>query len=371
MSKRARRARPVGNAQPLLILAVALGAGTASARADAALLQPLKDATLIESSTGSLANGSGPAFFAGRNSSISDSRRRGVMAFDVAAVLPPGSMVTGVTLRLNLSATNAGPSPVRLHRLLAGWGEGASSTSGGGGAPAAPGDATWVHRFHDEVFWQQAGGDFDLVPRAAALVDQNGGYSWGPTPEMVADVQSWLDHPETAHGWLLAGDETLPTTVKRFDSREHPESANRPVLEVIFIPPCFPDPAGPGFWERQCAESIGGIGTIGESAPEEPGFADRILPCARGTLDDLGLPEVEPCEALLAPPPPTCRERAEKKMAVLVFNVCAGRLQTSCPVDPEDGDCSSIDVGALLLEISDLMREGDCRRASGCAGSLD
>ncbi|MGH9749218.1 MAG: DNRLRE domain-containing protein, partial [Candidatus Polarisedimenticolia bacterium] len=291
----------------------------AGARAEVALLEPLRDATLIESATGSLANGSGPAFFAGRNSSLADSIRRGLIAFDVASAIPAGSIVTGATLRLNMSATNAGPVPVPLHRVLDGWGEGASSASGGGGAPAVEGDATWIHRFHEDVFWLMPGGDFDPAPRAATLVDQNGFYIWGPTLEMTADVQSWLDHPETAHGWLLAGDEGRPTTVKRFDAREHPEIASRPLLEVTYLPPCVPDPLGPGFWEKQCG--------TGGGPPAEPGFADRILPCARGILDDLGLPDVDPCAALLAPAPRTCRERAERKLVVVIFNLCAGRLQ--------------------------------------------
>jgi len=334
-------------------------AGTAwppgDARAESATLSPAGDATLIENPTGALANGSGPALFAGRISASTGAIRRAVIAFDVASVIPPGSTITRAVLRLSMSATNAGPAPVRLHRLTADWGEGTSVAGGGGGAPSTPGDATWLHRRFDDTYWTAPGGDFDPVARAVTLVDQPGVYVWGSTPEMVEDVQVWIDDPEGNDGWLLAGDEGRPTTVKRFDSREHPEEANRPLLEVDYVPPCVPDPLGPGYWRRQC---------------EAPGFTEWVLPCADRLLTDLGLPGIEACHALLSEPPQSCEARAARKLSVLVLNVCARRLQTSCPVSPEEGACVSASVGDLLREISDLIRAGDCRRAGGCAGIL-
>ncbi|MCI0409469.1 MAG: DNRLRE domain-containing protein, partial [Acidobacteria bacterium] len=233
----------------MLCTSLLAGAGSRLARAEFALLAPEKDSTLIESSSGSFGNGSGPAIFAGRNSSTANSIRRALVEFDLSS-LPPGSIVTKAVLSLNLSSTNAGPVPIRLHRVLAEWGEGASSSSGGGGAPSTPGDSTWIHRFYPDAFWNQAGGDFDPTPSGVALVDQLGFYSWGSTAEMVSDTQEWLDHPEAAHGWILLGDESLPTTVKRFDSRESPDQASWPLLYVEYTPPCAPDPKGPGYWDH-------------------------------------------------------------------------------------------------------------------------
>lgn len=352
---------------------LAIAAGAAEAFAEFALLRPAQDSTLIEDPSGVLANGSGEAIFSGRINATSRSIRRALLAFDVASAVPAGSVVTGARLWLNLSATSAGPVSVRLHRVLADWGEGASSSGGGGGAPAAPGDSTWIHRFYDDVFWTQPGGDFYPISRGDAVVDQPGLYSWGSTPEMVADVQSWLDQPGSAFGWILLGDETRPQTVKRFDSRETPDQANRPLLEVDFVPPCSPDPAGPGYWRRQCAALAGDAPAdemkSRDSSGAEPGFADRILPCADRVLADLGLSGLEACSALLSPPPPACEDRAAARLSVLVLNVCAGRLQTSCPVESTEDGCSATTVGDLLLEIAILIREGDCQRASGCAGS--
>ncbi|HSP56334.1 MAG TPA: hypothetical protein VLS25_12185, partial [Dehalococcoidia bacterium] len=182
-----------------------MGAGSGIALAEYAVLGPEKDSTLIESATGALSNGSGPAIFAGRTSAGLDSIRRALVDFDIASRVPPGSTVTMAVLTLNLSSTNTGPVPVHLHRVLADWGEGVSFASGGGGAAATPGDSTWIHRFYPDTFWAHAGGDFEPTPSAVALVDQLGPYSWGSTDGMVADVQAWLDHPETANGWILLG----------------------------------------------------------------------------------------------------------------------------------------------------------------------
>ena len=69
-----------------------------------------------------------------------------------------------------------------------------------------------------------------------------------PSPEMVADVQQWLDTPSTNHGWLLRGDEIGSFTAKRFDTREHPDPTLRPALRIVYTPapPPTPTPPVPG-----------------------------------------------------------------------------------------------------------------------------
>jgi hypothetical protein len=343
---------------PAVLLAAA--AAGAEARADVVVLVASRDATLIEEPAGALANGSGPGIFAGRINRSSESVRRALVAFDVASAVPPGSAVTAASLTLSLSSTSGGPSNVRLHRVLAGWGEGASAASGGGGAPAGPGDATWIHAFFDRVFWTAPGGDFDPVPAASAVVDQPGAYAWGPEPAMTAAVQGWLDDPLSNHGWILIGDETSPQTVKRFDSRESGDPATRPALTVEFDRPCAPRPVGPGHWRRQC---------LGGPPPAEPAFAEKVLPCAEALLDELGLGGGDPCGAVAGDPPRECAESALRGLATLVFNVCADRIQPSCPVAARAGGCASEDVGGLLREAASLILRGDCRRAHACAAS--
>jgi hypothetical protein len=168
--------------------------------------------------------------------------RRGVLAFDIAGSIPPGSTITSVSLSMNMSMTIADTRTVELHVLLADWGEGTSMAPGGegDGAPATPNDATWRHRFFDTIFWTNEGGDFSAIVSASQSVGDIGQYTWS-SAQMVADVQSWLDNPASNFGWLVLGDESVSITSKRFDTRE---SASPPVLTVQYIagPRVLPTP---------------------------------------------------------------------------------------------------------------------------------
>jgi hypothetical protein len=209
-----------------------------SAGAETSIVPAAADATLIESSTGALGNGAGPAFFVGRNSQASEFRRRGLIRFDVAAALPAGVIVTRAELRLVLTPSNLPPIEIGLHRVLADWGEGASISSGGAGADAAPGDATWLHTFFDEELWAEPGGDFAAEDSAALEVGDAGVFVWPSTPATVADAQAWLEVPEQNHGWLLLSAEDVPTSAKRFASREEADATLQPQLLIEYVYPC-------------------------------------------------------------------------------------------------------------------------------------
>ena len=216
-----------------VILTTALGFTVASsANAGIINIMPSKDNTLYEyvASEGDLSNGAGFHFFAGENAM--GELRRGVLAFDVAGSIPPGSTITAVSLSLNMSMTPAGAVTVELHKLLADWGEGTSHApmGEGDGAPATPNDATWRHRFFDTVFWTTQGGDFSSTVSASQSVGGIGQYTWS-SAQMVADVQSWVNDPGSNFGWLVLGDETASATAKRFDTRE---SASPPVLTIEY-----------------------------------------------------------------------------------------------------------------------------------------
>jgi hypothetical protein len=58
-----------------------------------------------------------------------------------------------------------------------------------------------------------------------------------PAAGMIADVQSWLDHPPQNFGWLLTNDELVPYIAYRFDSREAPVGGAPPVLTVRWLLP--------------------------------------------------------------------------------------------------------------------------------------
>lgn len=202
-------------------------------------ISSMKDNTLYESDTGALSNGGGRNFFVGgTNFGL---KRRGLIAFDIAANVPAGSTIHGVTLILHLSKTTAGPGTISLYRVLADWGEGnsiATPEREGLGAQAAQGDSTWLHTFHDTGFWSAPGGDFSSTPSASAPVSGVDFYGWTLSPQMVSDVQSWLDSPQANFGWaLVADDESLTQTARRFDTRENQNQYFRPVLQVQFTPP--------------------------------------------------------------------------------------------------------------------------------------
>jgi len=223
-----------------ILLAVILVSGLGfpackSARAGIVNITPSKDNTLYEydPAEGDHSNGAGFHFFAGENGM--GERRRGVVAFDVAGTIPPGSTITAVTLTMNMSMTPAGAETVELHKLLADWGEGTSHApmGEGDGAPATPNDATWRHRFFDTIFWTTEGGDFSAAVSATQSVGGVGQYMWS-SAQMVADVQEWLDNPASNFGWLVLGDESTIATAKRFDTRE---SASPPVLTIQYTAP--------------------------------------------------------------------------------------------------------------------------------------
>jgi hypothetical protein len=226
-----------------LTFAIALGCNIANSVSAAIInIIPSEDNTLYEydPAEGDHSNGAGFHFFAGENGM--GELRRGVLAFDIAGTIPAGSTITAVSLTMNMSMTPAGALTVELHKLLADWGEGTSHApmGEGDGAPAAPNDATWRHRFFDTIFWTMQGGDFSATVSASQSVGGVGQYTWS-SAQMVADVQSWLDSPTSNFGWLVLGDETASATAKRFDTRE---SASPPVLTVQYIagPRVIPTP---------------------------------------------------------------------------------------------------------------------------------
>jgi len=194
-----------------------------------------KDNTLYEDAAGALSNGAGEFFFAGRTGSNAQQKlRRGLIAFDIAGNIPAGAIVDSVKLRLSMSQTTSGPQPIRLHRVLADWGEDTSNTSAGNGAPATPGDATWIHSIFNTSLWVKAGGDFATIVSGSQNVGSIGVYIWNSTPQMVADVQMWLNTPASNFGWLVLGNESVSQTAKKFDTRENSNPANRPVLTVFY-----------------------------------------------------------------------------------------------------------------------------------------
>ncbi len=213
-----------------------LSAVTLAAPASAATvaISASKDNTLYNSSTGSLSNGMGP-LFAGRTGGLGVGPQRALVSFDLASEIPAGAIITDVQLTLNIIQAGAGSGvdSFALHRLLQDWGEGTSEAPGGAGTDATPGDATWVHTFFDTDAWANPGGDFVSSASAAATIGTSGQETWGSTAELVADAQAWLDDPSSNFGWILIGSESVPSSSRKFESKE---STNGPLLMVTYVP---------------------------------------------------------------------------------------------------------------------------------------
>ena len=239
------------------------------------LLSPSKDNTLYEDPNGTLSNGAGGHFFAGRTNG--GSIRRGVIAFDIEGSIPEGSTTTSVKLTLHMSRTLAGWQAVGLHRLESDWGEGSSNAGGneGSGASAQPGDATWIHTTFDSALWNAQGGDFSATATASATVGGIGDYTWGSNAQMVADVQAWLDDPSTNFGWLLKGNEDMQPTAKRFDSRQNGTAGNRPELLVEYNTALSP-PAVFQFSEATYSAVERSIAKITVSMVRPPGPSEQV-----------------------------------------------------------------------------------------------
>ncbi|MCV6636197.1 PQQ-dependent sugar dehydrogenase [Candidatus Albibeggiatoa sp. nov. NOAA] len=205
-------------------------------------LNPLKDNTLYENASGNISNGGGEFIFAGTTARGS-SKRRAVLAFDVTSQIPAGATIESVSLTLQMSKSRSGnATSVNLHRLTQDWGESDSNASGeeGSGTAAASNDATWTHGFFEQTAWTTTGGDFIDVASANTSVAGNGSYTWASTPNLVTDVQSWLDNPSQNFGWILIGDEASAATAKRFNSRENTSSP--PQLNITYRVAAAPTP---------------------------------------------------------------------------------------------------------------------------------
>jgi hypothetical protein len=196
-----------------------------------------RDATIYEEENGANANGSGSYLFAGRTESQNGSaERRALLAFPITEAVPEDSTITSVSLELTMSRTISGEQSVRLHRLLEDWSEGPSDPPGqeGGGTTAGAGDVTWIHREFPGTLWATSGASFAQSASATLQVENEGGYSYSSTPELVADVQGWLEDPSSNFGWVLVVDSPASGSAKRFDSRENGTASSRPKLTIEY-----------------------------------------------------------------------------------------------------------------------------------------
>jgi len=174
---------------------------------------------------------------AGSNGALSPARA--LFQFDLAGIAS-GSTIVNVQLGLSVTGlpfSSAADSVFALHRLRQSWGEGQGI--GQLGSPAQDGEATWNARFFPGVLWSVPGGaapaDFASAESSTAEISGLGDYTFPSTATLISDVQSWVDSPDSNHGWILISQsEDVSRTARRFGSRE---SSSPPQLTVEFTSP--------------------------------------------------------------------------------------------------------------------------------------
>ncbi len=275
----------------LAVVSVLVVSSGALAQPTTETLGPDRDNTLYEDPQGSLSSGAGENLYVAHRRVGGE--RRAVLRFDLAG-LPEGATITAATLTLTQSLSSNAPEeglPVRLHRLTADWGEGASNAGepGGSGTAAEPGDATWIHRFSGASTWTTPGGDFAPVASASTPVGfMVGDYTWS-SAALVADLNAWIADPASNFGWIVITDEApIGQIGHRFYSREATDVASRPRLTITYTR------GGAGGCNLADITEVGGT-------EEFPGSPDGQL-----TVDDLilfvnlfsaqtGCPGAAPC----------------------------------------------------------------------------
>ncbi|HEY3899764.1 MAG TPA: DNRLRE domain-containing protein [Chthoniobacter sp.] len=240
---------------------------TVSLHANVAVCPAAHD-TSLDAGDVNNSDGGGPAFFVGTDGD--DETHRALISFDLSSI-PAGSTITNVQLVLTLSnvagggggggGTEPSNATISLYALTRSWGEGTSESDAlgvngtGHGAPASAGDATWDAAMFDETngLWANPGGDFNSTASGSLFLNGNmvnTAFTWLSTPQMVADVQGWLNNSATNYGWILINaDETDPRTLYGFYSRTwstfpgaQGQANFEPALQVTFTPPGVPVP---------------------------------------------------------------------------------------------------------------------------------
>jgi hypothetical protein len=183
---------------------------------------------------------------------------RSLLEFNIAAVIPPGSVINSVTFQIGTirQSNRANPSAYELHRMLKDWNEGNGGVNVNNGSLALAGETTWNSQFHGSALWSapggQAGTEFVSLASGVGPVINSGDiiYSIASSPGLIADVQEWLDHASFNDGWIFLGSaEGTPGTARRFSSTEVPgagiASALTPRIVVDYS--AVPEP-GTALW---------------------------------------------------------------------------------------------------------------------------
>lgn len=202
-----------------LCAATIAGAGNVS-------LLPVEDATISEKDLSS-PQGSDTSLDSGTTGPVAGAlKNRALLKFNVAANIPSNAIVTSASLTMTIVQTP--PLAMNLwfslHKVFSDWSESS---------------VTWTNRFSPPAAWSAPGGaaprDYSSSVTQSNLITGVSAFTFASNPAMVADVQDWLAIPANNFGWILICElEELEKSVRKFGSREAPNSSVRPSLEVQF-----------------------------------------------------------------------------------------------------------------------------------------
>ena len=213
-----------------------------SAQAETIQLSPTADTALLETFP---TNNFGGQRWLNAGTTQNFTKNRGLIRFDIASALPANARILSASLTVEVVGQPVDGYAIenfRLHRMLKDWGEGNKSGNPPTlGAPAGTNECNWTHRFaFTSETWAAPGGSNGVDHASNYSVDTYvydtlaSPYTFGPAPGMTADLQQWLDHPETNFGWMLIPEhEEIDFTARRFASRE--DAALGPVLTIDFV----------------------------------------------------------------------------------------------------------------------------------------
>lgn len=204
---------------------------------------PAADTSLLEVSP---SNNLGGYFGMNSGTTQNGPRTRALLRFDLSS-LPTNTVVQSATLTVHVTQQPIDGydfTAFGLHRMFRPWGEGDKIpvTQPGQGVPATAGEATWLHAIYPTNQWTEPGGqpgtDYSSIESSFEIIYDVAGspYIFPSTPELVDDVQAWINKPATNHGWMFRCADELPRfTARRFGTRE--DANNAPVLELKYLVP--------------------------------------------------------------------------------------------------------------------------------------
>ncbi len=214
------------------ICAAPLFATTLFAQGGSVYIPAMQDVTIYESPTGDISNGAGESGFVGIDAN--GATRRYLLKFDLAGAIPPGAGISHASIHVNFTALapGAGIETFDIHRMLTPWSEG-TSVGGEQGAPATPGDATWIHSSYPGADWSVPGGDFDPIPSDTSNHWISHAHVFR-SPQLLTEARDFWNNPGTNSGWMLKATFESGASGRTLASRENQDTSLRPVLRLSY-----------------------------------------------------------------------------------------------------------------------------------------